>query len=71
VRDVNEGDGQRALQALQLLAHLDAQERVQRGQRLVQQQHARPGDQRAGQRATLLLTGGKLRRQPLGPSKQQ
>jgi hypothetical protein len=35
VRHVHERDPEFALQPLQFLAHLDAQERIQRGQRLI------------------------------------
>ena len=54
------------LHAPQLAAHLQAQKLVERRQRLVQQQHARIGDQRARQRDALLLPARKLRRQPVG-----
>ena len=64
--DVDEGDAKLALHAAQLLAHLDAQLLVERGQRLVEQQHARLGDRGARQRDALLLAAGKLRRQPIG-----
>ena len=40
VGDVDEGEAGLGLQALELLAHLDAQERVERRERLVEQQHA-------------------------------
>ena len=63
VGDVDEGDAELALEALQLGAHLDAQERVERRQRLVEEQDRRIGDQRAGQRHALLLAAGELRRQ--------
>ena len=43
-----------------LAAHLQAQELVERRQRLVEQQHARVGDQRAGERDALLLAAGEL-----------
>ena len=54
------------LQALQLLAHLHPQERVERRERLVEQQHLRVGDQRARQGDALLLPAGELGRQALG-----
>ena len=53
-----------ALQPLQLLAHLDAQERIERRQRLVQQEDPRLHDQGARQGDALLLPARKLRRQP-------
>ena len=61
--DVDEGDAELGLQALQLRAHLDAQERVERRERLVEQQDLRLGDQGARQRDALLLPAGELRRQ--------
>ncbi len=48
------------------LAHPDAQERVERRERLVEQQDLRVGDQRAGQRHALLLAARELGRQALG-----
>src|SRR5258705_1959387 len=44
---VDEADAELPLEALQLLAHAHAQERVECGKRLVEQQHARIGDERA------------------------
>jgi hypothetical protein len=44
-----------ALQTLQLLAHAHAQKGVERGQRLVEQQHAGLHDERARQDDALLL----------------
>ena len=41
VGDVDEGDAELLLQALQLGAHLDAQERIERRERLVEQQDLR------------------------------
>ena len=66
VRDVQERDAELLLQPLQLGAHLDAQERIERGERLVEQENARLRDQRAGKRDALLLPAGQLRRQPRG-----
>jgi hypothetical protein len=66
VRDVHEGQAQFLLPAPQLGAHLDAQERVERRQRLVEQQHARLGDERARQRHALLLAAGELAGLALG-----
>src|SRR5208282_6540584 len=51
-------DAEPALKALQLLSHADAQKRVERRQRLVEQEHARVGDERARQRHALLLSAG-------------
>ena len=51
---------------LQLAAHPEPQELVERRQRLVEEQHARIGDQRAGERDALLLAAGELRRHAVG-----
>jgi hypothetical protein len=67
VRDVHEGQAQFLLPAAQLGAHLDAQEGVERRQRLVEQQHARLGDERARQRHALLLAAGQLARLAFAP----
>ena len=56
---MHEGDAEVALHTAQLLAHLDAEEFVQRRQRLVKQQHARLGNGRAGQCDTLRLSTGE------------
>ena len=66
VGDVDEGDAEFALQPFQFGAHAQAQERIERRQRLVQQQDLRRGDQRARQRHALLLAARELRRQPCG-----
>ncbi len=66
VRDVDEGQAQFLLPAPQLRAHLHAQEGVERGQGLVEQQHARLGDERARQRHALLLPAGEFARLALG-----
>ena len=55
VGDVDEGEAQLLLPAAQLGTHLDAQEGVECGQRLVQQQYTRLRDERPRQRHTLLL----------------
>ena len=62
VRDVHEGDADLGLDALQLDLHLSAQRQVEGTQRLVEQQHLRPVDQRTDQRDPLLLTAGELGR---------
>ncbi|MGY4489097.1 hypothetical protein ACVWWR_008288 [Bradyrhizobium sp. LM3.2] len=51
---------------LQLAAHPDPQERIERGERLVEQEDLRLGDQRAGERHALLLAAGELGRQSAG-----
>ena len=60
MRDVHRRDAQRLLDAADLRAHGHAQLRVEVGQRLVEQQHARLHDHRAGQRHALLLAAGEL-----------
>ena len=59
---MHESDAEFVLEALQLAAHLEPQELVQRRQRLVEKKHLRIGDERAGQRDALLLASGKLGR---------
>ena len=58
--DVDEGHRQLGLPLLELGPHPDAQERIERRQRLVEQQHLGLGDQRPGQRHALLLPAGEL-----------
>ena len=53
------------LQRLQLLLHLLAELEIERAERLVEQQHLRPVDQRAGKRDALALAAGELRRAAL------
>ena len=53
------------LQLADLDAHLLAQLGIEIGERLVEQQHVRPEDERAGQRHALLLAAGQLPRQAL------
>ena len=60
VGDEDRGDADLALDALQLDLHVDAQRLVERAERLVEQQHARLGDDGAGQRHALALAAGKL-----------
>ena len=62
VRDVQEGDPDRLLDVLELDLHLLAQLQVERAERLVEQQHARPVDERARQRDALTLAAGELAR---------
>ena len=66
VGDVDEGDAELALHAAQLGAHLHPKLLVKRRKGLVEQQHARFGDGRAGQRHALLLAAGELARQSVG-----
>ena len=60
----------RALDLLQLGAHLLAQLAVQRGQRFVEQQHARADHERARQGDALLLAAGELRGASVGDALQ-
>ena len=60
VGDDDEGDADLVLQPLQFELHGAAQLLVERAERLVEQQQARPLDQRAGQRDALLLAAGEL-----------
>ncbi len=59
------GDRQPALQVSNLLSHLDAQLRIEVGQRLIEQQHAWLDDDRARQRDALLLAARELSRKLL------
>ena len=61
VGDVHEGDPDLGLDPLELDLHLPAQLEVEGAERLVEQQHLRPVDQRPGQRDPLLLAAGELR----------
>ena len=63
--DVDERDAHLALQPLQLVPHLLAQLQVQRGQRLVEEQHGRAIHERARERDALLLPAGQLIWTPL------
>jgi hypothetical protein len=60
VRHIDERDADLLLQIDQLDLHLLAQLGVERGQRLVEQQHCRMRDQRPADRHPLLLAAGKL-----------
>jgi hypothetical protein len=62
VSHVDRRDPERALQLADLVSHLYAQLGVEIGQRLVEQQHARPDDDRARERDALLLAAGELAR---------
>ena len=64
VGDLDEADAELALKPLQLAAHPHPQERIERGERLVEQQDLRLGDQCAGERDALLLAAGELGREP-------
>ena len=60
--DEDERDADLALDRLELDLHLLAQLEVEGAERLVEQQHLGPVDQRAGQRDALALPAGQLRR---------
>src|SRR6185503_15523894 len=66
VRHIYEGDPDVALDSLQLELQALAQLEIERPERLVEQQHRRPVDQRARQRDPLLLAAGQLARLALG-----
>ena len=53
-------DAELGLDAADLIAQLHAHLRVERRERLVEQQHARAGDERAGERDALLLAAREL-----------
>ena len=60
VRDVDGGDAEPRLQLGDVGAHLHAQLRVEVGERLVHQEHARLADDRAAHRHALALAAGQL-----------
>ncbi len=60
VGDDDEGQAEAALQLHQLELRLAAQLLVERRHRLVEQEHARPLDQRTGQRHALALAAGQF-----------
>ena len=68
--DHDEGDADLVLQALELHLHGAAQLLVERAERLVEQQQARPLDQRAGERDALLLPARQLLRLAVGERRQ-
>ena len=68
MRDVDERDLDLVLDPLQLELHLLAQLEVERAEGLVEEEHARPVHERAGERDPLLLAAGELPRlAPLEP----
>ena len=62
VRDVDEGRSRLTMDAAQLGLHLEPDPQVERRERLVQQQHARPVDERTSERDALELAAGELMR---------
>ena len=62
VRDEHEGDADLGLQRLQLDLEVLAQPCVEGAERLVEEKHAGPEDERAGERDALLLAARELAR---------
>ena len=62
MRDVDERDAEVALERLEHDLHLLAQLQVERAERLVEQEHPRPVDDRARERDALPLAAGELHR---------
>ena len=62
MRDVDERDPDLLLDPLQLALHLLAQLQVERAERLVEEQHLRVVDDRAGERDPLALAARELHR---------
>ena len=60
VGDIDRGDADLVLDALELDAHLLAQLQIEVGQRFVEQEQPRPRDDGAGKRRALLLAAGEL-----------
>ena len=60
VRDVNGREFELLADAANFRAHLKAEFGIEIGERLVEQQAARPDDERAGERDALLLAAGEL-----------
>ena len=60
VGDVDEGDFEFAMQTHEFRLHAHTQMRVERAERLVQQQHLRLDDERTCERHALALTAGEL-----------
>ena len=71
VRDEQGGGADLALDPADLVAQLGAHLGVQRGQRLVEQQHLRLDRQRPGQRDALLLAAGELVRVAVRPASRE
>ncbi len=66
VGDVDEGEAELGLDALQFRPHPHPQERVEGRERLVEEEHLGAGDEGAGERHPLLLAPRELGRQALG-----
>ena len=62
MRDVHERDPQVVLEGLQLELELLAQLQVEGAERLVEEEHLRPVDERPRERDPLLLPAGELAR---------
>ncbi len=67
VRDIDRGEAEPVLQLFQLEPDLVPQQGIEVGQRLVEQHQPGLVHQGAGQRHTLLLAAGQLRRRPVDP----
>ena len=65
VRNHDRGNAEFPLQAHDLRLHLAAQVRIEAAKRLIQKQHGRAGDERAGEADALLLSAGQLARQAI------
>ena len=70
VGDEDDGNVEPGLEIEQLAAGPLTHVRIERGERLVEQQNARFGHQRARERDALFLPAGKLRRMVAGDSSQ-
>lgn len=68
VRDEDDGLAERLLELEQLVLHLPADERVERGERLVHQQHVRVGRERPGEADALAHPARELRGQRVLPA---
>ena len=70
MRHVDERDAELVLDALQEELHLLPQLQVERTERLVEEENARPAHERAGERDALLLAAGELARLAVPDSRQ-
>ena len=70
VRDEHRGDAEPALDRGDLHAHLFAQLEIEVGERLVEQEHRGPDDERARKRDALALPARELERTALGEAAQ-
>ncbi len=70
VRDEHGGHADAFAERGERVLQLGARNRVQRAERLVEQQHRRLGGQRARDRDALALTAGQLARPPIGETRR-